>query len=173
MKNSGTWGGSEWTSWMEGDAPRCQGHRAPFAHAWAVEVEEQAERKMRDLQIRDELLSVKRKQLLHGLHFDNDLFLHDEITLVGGRYSNAVVIDRKNDLTLERQPELRECLAQAFLVRTLDETRADRCMNIDCRADDFVGDLVWRHLLAASVPFVHLCALGSEPRLQPEGRACR
>jgi hypothetical protein len=94
------------------------------------EVYEQSKVQARCPQVGQHLRLENRVEMLHALHFDNDLLLDDEVDLVL-THPMAFVLDGHGNLALERDVLLEEFNRECFLVRCLAQLGSKDPMDRD------------------------------------------
>jgi len=84
---------------------------------------------------------VNRKNLLDRFDFENNGFFHHDIGPIHSGQANTVMDQRQLDLTLKRQTVARHLMTQAIHINLLQESRADRFMNLDRQPDHAAGEI--------------------------------
>ena len=90
----------------------------------------------RELEVRQQLRFVKRSQTAHGLDFEDDLVLDEDVEAIPAVDEESVVADGLWLLALDVETASSQLEAQARLVGRLKEPRPERTVDLDCRSDD-------------------------------------
>jgi len=127
-----------------------------------VEVKEESDVAARELEVRQQLRFVKRGQTAHGLDFEDDLVLDQDVEAIPAVDEESVVADGLWLLALDMETASSQLEAQARLVGRLKEPRPERTVDLDCRSDDLLRK---RIQLGGISAFSVLSAV--HPRLSP------
>jgi hypothetical protein len=116
-----------------------RGHRGQRAEAETadalleqpdVEVDEQAKRKACEPQVGNDLALRDEQQVLHRLDFDDHKVIDDQVEAVTAVQAESLV-DNGDSLALNLVPLGEQFVLKATLVRGLQQSRAQKLMNLD------------------------------------------
>src|SRR4051812_4241476 len=74
---------------------------------------------------------MEARHRLDGLHLDNDSVSDDQIETIAGIEPKALIFDRQVDLSPNRQSSPYELMREAMLIGRLQQTWAERPMDLD------------------------------------------
>jgi hypothetical protein len=117
-----------------------------FEERMMPEVDEETEAKIGGFQVIPHLGLMLAGEVAQCLQFDDDLIIADEIRLVN-LFQNPPLIDEVELLLgYEWNASLGELDLQAFLIDRLQEPAAHDLVNLEARADDFIGFLLVKNV---------------------------
>ena len=124
-----------------------------------VKVDEQANGESHELEIRNDLRLVNRKQALNRLDFEDQAALHHEVEAISPVEGKALVVQRNLDLAVCAQSAQAKLERHATLVSRLQEPRPEVTVDLDACGDDLSGQFIQPLLLCSSL--FHFWVLGA------------
>ena len=124
-----------------------------------VKVDEQANGESHELEIRNDLRLVNRKQALNRLDFEDQAALHHEVEAISPVEGKALVVQRNLDLAVCAQSAQAKLVRHATLVSRLQEPRPEVTVDLDACGDDPSGQFIQPLLLCSSL--FHFWVLGA------------
>jgi hypothetical protein len=107
-----------------------------------VEIDQQSNRQVQQPQLRQQLFLVHRQQLFDRFQFDGDETLYEQIQVVPGLETDALVDHRRHPVDVERQARVFQLILHAFVVDVLEDARTDDVVDPDRAADNRARDLI-------------------------------
>jgi len=111
----------------------------PVPQVLDVEVDEQSDAFPTEFQVREQLRLVNGKNRFDRFDLDDHFVLNDEIDAISKRNGDVVVDNRKWLLSLERQTEAIQFVAQTYLVGTFKQAGTESGMHLVGRAQHAMG----------------------------------
>ena len=108
-----------------------------------IEIDELAEFKAGQFQIRQQLLLVDWVNVLGRLEFNDDQSRHDEVCSKTLVEFDAVVDDRNRHLSLDDQTALLQFMGQRNLIDRFEQARAELRVNLEGAVHDDLPDFVF------------------------------
>jgi len=107
-----------------------------------IEVYKQSQRFATQLQVRKDLSLMDRGDRVHGLEFNNDEVLDEQIDPVSEVQPYAIVVNRQTDLSFRSKTRLFQFVLKASEVGVFKQTWPQVCMNSHRGRDDCMADLL-------------------------------
>ena len=101
-----------------------------------IEVHQRADPVPSQTQIGEKLGFVNGKNVLDRLYFYNDFVCHDDIGPEAIFKQSPAVHDWQLDLPFERESDVRQFTAKAFLINRPKQSRSKLFMDLDCQSDN-------------------------------------
>jgi len=108
-----------------------------------IEINEQAERELFQAQVRYDLCSVNRKELVNRLQFQKQFFLYDGIGPEADFDEDALVTEMNRNLTLMLDSPQIQFVAQAGFISAFEQAWAEFPMNGKHRINNCSGEALY------------------------------
>ena len=94
---------------------------------------------------------MNRQDSLDALDFNDDGVCHAKVEPIRAVNGQPLIDERQDNLALYREPHRREFMAEAFLVRALEQAWTERRVYSDCATDNGLCDGIYFHVSVLSV----------------------
>jgi len=110
-----------------------------------MEVDQKANGIAAESQVRQQLCLVDGQHLREGFQLDEDSILNEQVDAITNVDLASAVREGDRGFNRNTQPLEDEFLMEANTIRTLEKSRSQRRVHLDCRADDLTRDVVIQH----------------------------
>jgi len=110
-----------------------------------IEVDQEANRMATQFEVGEQLSEMQGKQFFNRLQFNDDAVFDKVVDPIASLEADAAVCDRQTDLVLKMQSVHVELVMKTGVVGALQQTSAERGVNLHCSLEDSFCEVLMEH----------------------------